>query len=252
MTPQPRRIAARAGRAPGWRALLLLALAWASGTVHAGKAASTEIPPPDASTAAAPATPAAALAEHERLVAPVPPDWAVSGRANDGELRTLEYAPHPTLPRAGDERILVESSRPEPLPDPRQFLRMLARDAHRRCPSLRASELSHRDENGYATSVWLFDCPDGPDTGLPLQMFKAIRGDDWFYVVARTSTRADTRPAGVEGERVRVAEWAQYMRDVKVCNAAQPGHPCPGTGAPRTTPATGAGVSPAPPGSPGD
>ena len=231
-----------------WRALLMLALACATSTVHAGKAGGT---PPDASAMEASATDVSAMeastatqAEAERLVAPVPPDWAVSGRANDGELRTLEYTPHPTLPRAGDERILVESSRPEPRPDPRQFLRMLARDARRRCPTVRASELAHRDENGYATSVWLFDCPDGPDTGLPLQMFKAIRGDDWFYVVARTSTRADTRPAGVEGERVRVAEWAQYMRGVMVCNEAQTGHPCPGTGATRNAPATGADASP--------
>ncbi len=229
---------ARAWRRPCWRALLLLTLAWATTSAHAETAG--DVPAHASTTAAGTAPPP----EQEHLVAPVPPDWAVSGRANDGELRTLEYAPHATLPRAGDERILVESSRPEPRPDPRVFLRLLARDARQRCPTLRASELSRRDENGYATSVWLFDCPDGPDTGLPLQMFKAIRGDDWFYVVARTSTRADTRPAGVEGERVRIAEWAQYMRGVQVCNVARPGHPCPGVGAPGTTPAPGAAVLP--------
>ncbi len=163
----------------------------------------------------------------EQLIAPPPPDWIVGGRANDGDLRVLEFVPQATLPRAGDERILIESSRLDPLPDPGAFLRSLAREAHSRCPSLRASEMSARDENGYRTSVWLFDCPVGPGNGLPLQMFKAIRGDDWFYVIERSSKHADTRPDGVAGERVRIGEWAQYMRGVSLCNLVRPDHPCP-------------------------
>jgi hypothetical protein len=157
----------------------------------------------------------------------MPQDWTLVARTNTGDLRTLEYAPLPAMPKTDDERIVIESSRASPVMDPREMLRMLARDAHRRCEPLRSRELSHRNENGYPTSVWLLDCPLGPGKGTPLQMLKAIRGDTWFYVISRTSTRADTRPENVANERTRIADWSQHMRHVSACHIVRPDHPCP-------------------------
>lgn len=182
-----------------------------------------------ASSTPASSTPAPVAIEDdgERLIAPIPQDWTLVARTNTGDLRTLEYAPLPAMPKTGDERIVIESSRTSPVTDPREFLRMLARDAHRHCEPLQARELSHRDENGYPTSVWLLDCPLGPGKGTPLQMLKAIRGDAWFYVISRTSTRADTRPENVANEHIRIGDWSQHMRRITACHLVRPDHPCP-------------------------
>ena len=162
----------------------------------------------------------------EKLRVPLPANWVPVAHLRAGDVRQTDYAPDNDVPRGNDERLRIEAVA-DASTDPGEFLTLLAKDRKHQCPELIATPMSAARENGYATAVSLLDCPRAPGKGPPLLMLKVIRGEQWLYVVARSSTRADTRPGKQANERTRVADWAQFMRKLSLCHELRPDHACP-------------------------
>lgn len=164
----------------------------------------------------------------EKLRVPLPANWVPVAQLRAGDVRQTDYAPDNDVPRGNDERLRIEAVA-DASTEPGEFVTLLARDRKQQCPELIATAISSARENGYPTAVSLFDCPRAPGKGPPLLMLKVIRGEQWLYIVARSSTRADTRPDKQANERTRIADWAQFMRRLSLCHQLRPDHACPRT-----------------------
>ena len=164
----------------------------------------------------------------EKLRIPLPANWVPVAHLRAGDVRQTDYAPDNDVPRVNDERLRIEAVA-DASTDPGEFVTLLAKDSKQRCPELIATAMSSARENGYPTAVSLLDCPRAPGKGPPLLMLKVIRGEQWLYIIARTSTRADTRPDKQANERIRIADWAQFMRKLSLCHELRPDHACPRT-----------------------
>ena len=77
-------------------------------------------------------------------------------------------------------------------------------------------------ENGYATLVWLLDCPNNPGTGHPeLTWFKGVRGNDSFYLVQKAFK--------FNPSKEQITRWVDYLKAVRVCDSRIAERACPQT-----------------------
>ena len=168
-------------------------------------------------------------ASAETLRAPPPQDWRATTQLNQGDMRLLEYEPPAGSAMANDETLRLESFRRDPLPGVTEFLNDLGADYKRRCATANIQLIRADIENGFPVEVRLLTCPGSDPTRPPLQMFKAIRGDAWFYVVSRSSRTAIATREHVDELAPRIAAWAVYMREVTLCVPDSAPHPCAST-----------------------
>lgn len=88
------------------------------------------------------------------------------------------------------------------------------------CKCAEFATVASGQENGYPFVVWIQGCPLNTATGKPEHtFFKAIQGNDSFYVVQRAYK------ASPSNEQVTAA--TQHLREVKVCDSRLPDRPCP-------------------------
>ena len=206
----------------GWPALLLVTCI-----------ASCATPEPAPTTGGALASDSASDAANARrptgeiLRAPPPDAWQMTTQLNQGDLRILEYSPPAGSPLAGDEVLRLESFRQQPLPEVTQVLNDVSADYHRRCSRANVQLIRADHENGFPVEVRLFTCPGTDPAQPPLQMLKAIRGDEWFYVVSRSSRAARTTPEFLDELGPRISAWALYLRAVTLCVPDTTAHTCP-------------------------
>ncbi len=77
-----------------------------------------------------------------------------------------------------------------------------------------------RAERGYQTSTWAMACPLNPQTKKPeITWFKAIQGNDSFYVVQKAFKFAPSQE--------QIGQWTRYLRSVGVCDSRLPDRACP-------------------------
>ena len=189
----------------------------------------------DARTARIPVEPSAAESgptppmndgTKEVLRAPPPNGWRQITQLNRGDTRLLEFEPPATSTIARDETLRLESFRRDPLPSVTELLNDISGDYKRRCSKANVQLIRQDTENGFPIEVRLFTCPGKKSMRPPLQMVKAIRGDEWFYIVSRSSSAAIAVPEQLSNLAPRIAAWSLYMRDVSLCTNDAPQHPC--------------------------
>lgn len=74
--------------------------------------------------------------------------------------------------------------------------------------------------NGYPVSVLYLRCPLNSKTGKPENtLFRAIKGNDSFYVIQKAFKFEPTRE--------QLENTTQYFATVNVCDTRTPEHPCP-------------------------
>jgi hypothetical protein len=169
----------------------------------------------------------------ERIVARPPADWALRVQSVNPSLRVVEFRPEHPAPEA-DEHLLFEAFSAEPMPEPLEALAHVAATARETCPDLQHFNTFAGDENNYATAVALMVCREDPSAqGARVSMVKAIRGNDYFYVVRRSRLvpalaapmAEDTEPLRQELSEV-VGGLSLYLRSVTLCDDHRPEHPC--------------------------
>ena len=169
------------------------------------------------------------LASTERLSVQVPDRWVVALENKLGQLAITEWVPAGTT-STWTEKLTLEALGGTPLPDPLDFVQGLAEEQSAACINFADSNIYAGFENGYQTTVHLFECGASRVTNAPLvTMVKAIRGNDAFYTITRiwrlqsvpgkTSARTPIDPA-------QIAAWSASLKDMTLCDAALAAHAC--------------------------
>ena len=102
---------------------------------------------------------------------------------------------------------------------PDQFMAKTEQLASQACRETDVGLLRRGQENGYNFTLFLQDCPRNPATRkLEITLFKAIEGNDSFYVVQFA--------AKFEPSKEKIAEWMQTMAGIVVCDTRLPDRTC--------------------------
>ncbi len=88
------------------------------------------------------------------------------------------------------------------------------------CGNAESRLINQGTENGYPFAFWLQRCPLNPRTNQEeFTLFKAIQGNDSFYVVQKAWK--------VSPEKGDFVAWSQYFSRVMVCDSRIKGRACP-------------------------
>jgi len=88
------------------------------------------------------------------------------------------------------------------------------------CPGSESKVLKNGVENGYPVSVWYLYCPNSRLSQKPeWTWFKAIQGNDSFYVVQKAWSR--------EPDDDDINRWIDYLGSVKLCDSRVADRQCP-------------------------
>lgn len=168
------------------------------------------------------AVPAAAQSglQNENLLVPMPAGFKVgSADTNDGT-RMTEYIL--TGETVDDwSRMITEVTLlgrggldPDGLPTD------MAEGWKSACEGARVERVANAQDNGYPSSVWVFACPNNPQTGKPETMYmKVIAGNDSLYSLQYAFRQTLSREM--------TASAMDYLKKALVCDTRQPEHPCP-------------------------
>jgi len=90
------------------------------------------------------------------------------------------------------------------------------------CKDGKVLSTSVGQDNGYAYSLWAETCPAVTPTGqTEFKFYKAIQGNDNFYLVSRTFRLGPSQ--------AQIEQSGTYLASVTVCDSKRSGHPCPTT-----------------------
>lgn len=102
---------------------------------------------------------------------------------------------------------------------PEQFQTTMSQSWLAACKGGETAPITKGVENGYPFSIWVQACPLNQSTGKPeTTLFKAIKGNDSFYVV-QVAFRS-----GLTKDKM---EWMKYLKTVAVCDNRLADRRCP-------------------------
>lgn len=168
------------------------------------------------------AMPIPCLAElaDENLLQNLPTGYRIDFQAKQGNMLITEMVPQAETVKNWTEMLTTQTFLGLRNVTPEQFQSLMAESWLAACKNGGIAPITSGKENGYPFSIWLQTCPLNPSTGKPENTwFKAIKGNDSFYVVQK-AFRFD--PANEQ-----VVQWMGYFRSVFVCDTRLPEHPCP-------------------------
>jgi len=164
----------------------------------------------------------------ETLIAQPPAGWLQINATNTRNIRSAQFIPDDESDENWTRKITFESLLESPLPDPIEFIEILNTGQNSRCGTYEAFPTFTGFENGYETSVYLLICHnDRQAKQSEVTMIKAIKGNDFFYVITRTKTAPPVTEGAIAIEEEVVAAWSLYLRSITLCDSTREAHPCP-------------------------
>jgi hypothetical protein len=132
------------------------------------------------------APPARADLVNENLLVAAPAGYEVGLRKKKKESSITEWVPADETVDNWTEMVTVQVFYDLKVP-PEALMRDLEKRWRGACPGAgEAQTIADGVEHGYPARVWLLDCPRNPDSGKrEITWFKAIEGNDSFYVVQK-------------------------------------------------------------------
>jgi|GEM_PF-640937 len=166
----------------------------------------------------------------EKLMAAPPPNWNLIYQINSFESRISDYVPSNEENDNWVSRISFESFRNFGEADPIDVTLGEIEIDNGSCNFVQHFNLYSGFENNYPVSLRLSMCGRHSisDRG-EVKMIKAIRGDDYFYVIRLVKRLDPFEVNEPEMSKSEIAAWSSYMKKIIVCNTAKSRHPCPGT-----------------------
>lgn len=156
----------------------------------------------------------------ETLLQDLPAGYRIDAERQEENTVTADMVPEAETAMNWTEKVTTQIFLGMNRTTPEGFLTTLATAWLEACDDGTASRVGHGEENGYAFSIWAQTCPRNATTGKPEHTwFKAIRGNDAFYLVQK-SFRFDPTD-----EQIRAS--IEYFRSVMVCDARLADRPCP-------------------------
>jgi hypothetical protein len=156
----------------------------------------------------------------ENLLQYLPSGYKVDFQTKQGSMVITEMVPQSETVKNWTEMVTTQIFLGLKNTTPVQFEAHMAKSWLAACKDGGVAPITKGEENGYPFSLWLQTCPLNQSTGKPEKTwFKAIKGNDSFYVVQK-AFRFDP-------SNEQVVHWMKYFRSVIVCDSRLPDRPCP-------------------------
>ncbi|THF67420.1 hypothetical protein E6C76_03380 [Pseudothauera nasutitermitis] len=156
----------------------------------------------------------------ENLLQSFPQGYKVDFQTKKGNMVMTEMVPQAETVDNWTEMITTQIFLGMKNATPEQFQAFMSKAWLTACKDGGVAPIAKGEENGYPFSIWVQDCPLNPATGKPEKTwFKAIKGNDSFYVVQKAFK--------FEPSREQVVQWMQYFRSIVVCDTRLADRPCP-------------------------
>lgn len=155
----------------------------------------------------------------EKLIQMTPTGYKVGYQTKQGNMVLMEMVPIDQTVNNWDEMVTTQIFHGLKNTTPAEFQNTMHKMWESACEDSRFSTIKKGQKNGYPFSIWLQICPHNPATGQPeITWFKAIQGNDSFYVIQKTFR---FEPSTEQGR-----QWLDYLKSVEVCDTRLPNSPC--------------------------
>lgn len=166
------------------------------------------------------AGPSRAQLQDENLLVTLPQGFKVVMNESRKGLNMQEWVPAGETVQNWTEMVTIQIFLNRADLDPVRFLGLMEKQWAEACRGSSATLVTVGKVNGYAAATSLLRCPLLTQTGRPeTTMFRAIKGNDSFYLVQR-AVRAVPDAA-------RLQQIGQYLDSVSLCDTRRPAHACP-------------------------
>jgi hypothetical protein len=157
----------------------------------------------------------------ENLLVSMPPGFKLGAQGTRDGVNQQQWVPGVESVGNWSEMVTVQIFPNRLDLDPVTMLRRIEEGWRPTCRAATPAAPQADKVNAYPAATLMLSCPRLASTGKPeTTMFRAIKGNDSFYLVQR-ALRAVPAPAQLESMK-------QYMATVSVCDVRPASHPCPG------------------------
>lgn len=158
--------------------------------------------------------------ENENLLYNLPKNYKVGFQTKKNGMVMTELIPQQESINQWTEMVTAQIFLGLKTLSPEQFQTRMETLWSKACPNAQFATVTQGEENGYAFLIWMQMCPLNQTTGKPENTwFKAIKGNDSFYVVQKAFT--------YDPSKEEVVTWMHYFQSVKVCDTRRAESPCP-------------------------
>ena len=165
-------------------------------------------------------SPVFAELKKENLLHGMPDGYKVGHQSRKGNNLIVEMVPANETVQNWTEMLTVNITFGNLPVTPVKYSELMKDMWGKSCPDSGGSMIASGKENGYPFAVWILSCQHNPSSGKPeWTLFKAIKGNDSFYVVQKAWRREPTKN--------KIKDWMQHLRKVKVCDSRLPDRKCP-------------------------
>ena len=149
--------------------------------------------------------PAAAAFINENLITTAPAGYHIGFQNKGDDGLITEWVPAGETVENWTEMVTVQVFY-HLKTSPEAFMSNLETRWLRSCPGAdQAQPIANARENGYPTLVWLLSCPQNPASGkIEITWFKAVQGNDSFYVVQKAFRFAPSKQ--------QITRWVGYLK----------------------------------------
>ena len=165
------------------------------------------------------ATHVAAELVNENLLVVVPEGYKIDFRDKNNTMLINEMVPAAENVHDWTEMVTVQIYFGLTSVAPERMKNDIERKWFGACAKAESHAIASGVENGYQVAVWRLTCPLNIGTGKPeMTWFKAIQGNDSFYVVQKAFK--------FEPSQEQVDECNRYLKKVSVCDSRLPDRQC--------------------------
>ena len=166
----------------------------------------------------------------EQLLAKAPHDWKLIYQINNGEIKLTDYIPATEEADNWITKLSFEAHTSLVEIDPITVIMGEIEKSNESCRHLEHSNLFSGLENNYPTSVRLIECGENAMSEKgEITLTKVIQGNEHFYVIRLVKRVAPFKRHQANIMPQEVANWADYLKRIKLCDPEKPDHSCPQT-----------------------
>jgi hypothetical protein len=155
----------------------------------------------------------------ENLVHGLPTGYKIDFQNRQGNMVITEMVPQAESVQNWTEMMTTQTFLGLKTATPDSFQAYMQKTWADTCKGAGFATVARGEENGYPFAVWIQGCPLNVTTGKPEHtFFKAIKGNDSFYVLQRAFKYSPTKD--------QVTQAMLQLRDAKVCDSRLPDRPC--------------------------
>lgn len=158
--------------------------------------------------------------KNENLLVTVPKGYKIDFKIRKGNMIMTEMVPESESVKNWTEMVTTQVFLGLKNVTPKQFEQRMNKIWMSVCKEAEMVSIREGKENGYPFAVWLQECPLNKSTGKrELTLFKAIKGNDSFYVIQKAFRFVPSKE--------QFSKWVRFIRSASVCDTRHENHSCP-------------------------